>query len=415
MKKIDELRPGMEFSTAELSGSSKDKNNGPTLGTGASSFQSQTQSSKAQDKTNEDGDFKPESKVFGAQEFKPNMATGLDPLMQAGFEVKDDTSAKWRELDAQDELGGDSTLDLLDETTYNEAREEVVAKTGLGWLFWLLLGVVLIGGLEAWLFVSALWQSTPILGLVAVALSTVIIVWLIGVMWRDLRAVMFFKRTDANRLEYQRIVASGTGAQALKMVASMAKVSGVYGSSDWERFRTKVQDHYDALSVFKLYERMILRAQDEAARRIIVRTAADTAVVVALSPLAWFDMLAALFRTVRMVRRISEVYGMRLGFAGRIRLYRRVLKNLIFIGASELLTDAAADWLGAGVAGKLSAQLGQGMAAAIYSCRLGYLTVKELRPLELDREVLSLAILRRDVLANNSFRRLWLNSVKKGR
>ena len=51
MKKIDELRPGMEFSTAELSGSSKDKNNGPTLGTGTSSFQSQTQSSKAQDKT----------------------------------------------------------------------------------------------------------------------------------------------------------------------------------------------------------------------------------------------------------------------------------------------------------------------------------------------------------------------------
>ena len=234
-------------------------------------------------------------------------------------------------------------------------------------------------------------------------------------MWRDLRAVMFFKRTDANRLEYQHIVASGTGAQALKMAALMAKVSGVYGGSEWERFRTQVQDHYDALSVFKLYERMILRAQDEAARRIIVRAAADTAVVVALSPLAWFDMLAALFRTVRMVRRISEVYGMRLGFAGRIRLYRRVLKNLIFIGASELLTDAAADWLGAGVAGKLSAQLGQGVAAAIYSCRLGYLTVKELRPLEPDREVLSLAILRRDVLANNSFRRLWLNSVKKGR
>ena len=140
MKKIDELRPGMEFSTAELSGSSKDKNNGPILGTGATSFQSQTQASKAQDKTNEDSDFKPESNDFGFQDFKPNTAAGLDPLMQAGFEIKDDTSAKWRELDAQDELGGDSTLDLLDETTYNETREEVVAKTGLGWLFWLLLG-----------------------------------------------------------------------------------------------------------------------------------------------------------------------------------------------------------------------------------------------------------------------------------
>ena len=50
------------------------------------------------------------------------------------------------------------------------------------------------------------------------------------------------------------------------------------------------------------------------------------------------------------------------------------------------------------MAGKISAALGQGIAAGIYSTRLGYMTVKAVRPLEMGQRIMTLAQLRRALL-----------------
>ena len=109
-------------------------------------------------------------------------------------------------------------------------------------------------------------------------------------------------------------------------------------------------------------------------------------------------MLFTLARSLRMIREISEVYCLRCGIWGWMRLYRRLARNMIFIGMADLATDAVTDVLGAGMAGKISAALGQGIAAGIYSTRLGYMTVKAVRPLEMGQRIMTLAQLRRALL-----------------
>ena len=88
-------------------------------------------------------------------------------------------------------------------------------------------------------------------------------------------------------------------------------------------------------------------------------------------------------------------------------------RNLILIGMTDLATDAAVDVIGAGIAGKLSASLGQGVAAGIYSTRLGYMTVKAVRPLGISPKVITLAELRRDLLSKGKISELIKSDAGK--
>ena len=148
-------------------------------------------------------------------------------------------------------------------------------------------------------------------------------------------------------------------------------------------------------------------------KKIIIRRSIENGMVVALSPLAWLDMIFTFARSLRLIREISQVYGYRCGYWGRVYLYRRVIKNLIFIGVAELATDSIVDAIGASITTKLTAQLGQGVAATVYSTRLGYMTAKMIRPIPLSKEVMSLSSLRNEALLNGEFAKLVKEFTKE--
>ena len=54
----------------------------------------------------------------------------------------------------------------------------------------------------------------------------------------------------------------------------------------------------------------------------------EAAVLVALSPLATVDMMLMLWRNLRMIEDIADVYAIELGYWSRIRLIRQVFRNM---------------------------------------------------------------------------------------
>ena len=292
---------------------------------------------------------------------------------------------------------GDQSLDIPD---WEDGSSEEIPQ-GSVWtspVLWILLLITAFGGLQAWYFITGLYSQNMFTGIMASLVMVVLAALVLISLLRELRSVLLLRRADERRLEIRRIIASGTAEQALALCRIMATESHMTGHRRFDVFLHKVRDHHTAAEIFLLYEDELIREQDEMARRIIVRRSRENGLVVALSPLAWLDMLFTLARSLRMIREISEVYGLRCGIWGRMRLYRRVARNMIFIGMADLATDAVADVLGAGMAGKISAALGQGIAAGIYSTRLGYMTVKAVRPLEMGQRIMTLAQLRRALL-----------------
>jgi len=103
--------------------------------------------------------------------------------------------------------------------------------------------------------------------------------------------------------------------------------------------------------------------------------------LVALSPLALVDMMAVLWRGTKLIEQIGRIYGIGFGYASRIKLYRLLVKQVLFVGSAELVSDLAATALSAELLGKLSGRAAQGLSAGIFTARIGYKAMGLSRPL----------------------------------
>ncbi len=78
--------------------------------------------------------------------------------------------------------------------------------------------------------------------------------------------------------------------------------------------------------------------------------------MIAVSPLALVDMAFIARRNLRLINRIATLYGIELGYYSRLRLFRSVLLNIAFAGASELVREVGMDWMSQDLAARLSAR-----------------------------------------------------------
>jgi putative membrane protein len=138
--------------------------------------------------------------------------------------------------------------------------------------------------------------------------------------------------------------------------------------------------HSDA-EVFALYDNIVMKKQDKLALDVISNYSSQSAVLVAISPLALADMLLVAWRSLKMVDELSVIYGVELGYWARIRLFKSIVKNMAFAGATELAIESGLDLLSTSVATKLSARAGQGIGVGILSARFGIQALTLLRPL----------------------------------
>lgn len=166
----------------------------------------------------------------------------------------------------------------------------------------------------------------------------------------------------------------------------------------WQDFLRARQAHHNARETRDLFNYYVLAPRDASARRLITRMSSETALLVAISPVTLIDMGLMAWRNLRMIDRLAALYGLELGYASRLRLFRAVLANMAFAGASELATEVSMDLLSMNLASRLSSRAGQGMASGLLTARLGIRTLKMLRPLPFeDDRAPKLADLRRQL------------------
>ncbi|MCH4809830.1 YcjF family protein [Vreelandella neptunia] len=148
----------------------------------------------------------------------------------------------------------------------------------------------------------------------------------------------------------------------------------------WLAFQRASQPHHSGEEIQTLLRYHLLAPRDREAQRLVTRMSGETAIMVAISPLTLVDMALVAWRSLAMVDRLCRLYGLELGYASRLRLFRNVLHNMAFAGASELATDASMDMLSLDLASRLSARAGQGLATGLLSARLGLRAQRLCRP-----------------------------------
>lgn len=125
---------------------------------------------------------------------------------------------------------------------------------------------------------------------------------------------------------------------------------------------------------------------DQVALQRISTYSQQTAVMVAVSPLASMDMLIAFWRSARMVDEISQIYGYRPSLLGRWMLIKKLLHQLAFTGLTEIISDRLATLPSNRMLGIVSAAGAQGLGAGIYTARIGLYTMRECRPVPFNKQ-----------------------------
>lgn len=167
-------------------------------------------------------------------------------------------------------------------------------------------------------------------------------------------------------------------ALCLKMAKSLQLDEQSPAITQW---RNQLNETYSAQEVAQLFSQNVLKPFDLKAKKLISKMAAESAVVVAISPLSLVDMFFVAWRNLRLINKIAEIYGIELGYFTRIRLLRMVLVNIAFAGVTEVVQDIGMDWLSQDITAKLSARAAQGIGVGLLTARLGVKAMEFCRPL----------------------------------
>ncbi|MFN4057617.1 MAG: YcjF family protein [Roseinatronobacter sp.] len=260
------------------------------------------------------------------------------------------------------------------------ARLSAMAKLGLGALGSFLM---LALSVSAWDFITALINRNAVLGQVAMALLAAMA--LAALVWaaREIAGFRRLRRVDGLRRDGMQALADGDRTAALAVAQRIEQHFAGRADLDWpkSRLREGVADQPDADGVLGLCETVLLIPLDQRALAEVEAAARQVALLTALLPLPVLNVLAAMVTTLRMIRRIAEIYGGRAGVLGSVRLLRGVVAHLLATGAMAVGEDLVGSVASGGVVAKLSRRFGEGVVNAALTARLGIAATEVCRPL----------------------------------
>ena len=138
---------------------------------------------------------------------------------------------------------------------------------------------------------------------------------------------------------------------------------------------------FDADALLRLAETELMTALDQAALAEVEAAARQVATVTAFVPMALADVATALYSNLKLIRRLSEIYGGRSGSFGSLRLMRRVFSALLGAGAIALADDLIGSVASGGILAKLSRRFGEGVVNGALTARVGLAAMELSRPM----------------------------------
>lgn len=267
----------------------------------------------------------------------------------------------------------ESVLDEVTKEAKKPHRWSLLAKLSL-LAITLLVIVQTVTGL-----ISAFEQSPYLFSFYSMVLA-VVISWVAMISIKEWRKLAALKQVSVDQDTGSRLADSMQIGEAQAYIQTLLQR---YPDNKAKRaYLSQVSvEHNDAEKVL-LFDDLVLSERDELAKQYVARFAAESALLLAASPLAALDMALILWRNQAMISKIAKVYGIELGYWSRIKLIRSIIVNIIYAGTAEVATDLGTQLLSVELTGKLSARVAQGLGGGLLTARLGYQAMSLCRPIQ---------------------------------
>ena len=294
------------------------------------------------------------------------------------------------ELDEEDTLPSPATAPTVTEAPLDGAAMQTAAMLAarrpsalFRWFWRLLLAVILFfGGVAVWDGIVALLDRSGWLGTAGLTLTGAFVLVCVLILAREAAALARLGKVEKLQSDAEAALSSHEASEA---AAVLIRLDSLYSNREdlrWARANLAERrgEVMDGDTMLALAEDTLLTPLDNQARREIESAARQVATVTALVPLAFADVLAALTANIRMIRRISEIYGGRSGTLGAWRLTRAVMTHLVATGAVAVGDDLLGSIGGGHLVSRISRRFGEGLVNGALTARVGVAAIEVCRP-----------------------------------
>ncbi|MDO6445707.1 TIGR01620 family protein [Colwellia sp. 1_MG-2023] len=285
--------------------------------------------------------------------------------------------------------------------SHEALADEVIEKSKPRWLwriaFFILMILVVFEAVE---FFMLGFSQEPFIASLYAALLTIISLITGGTVIKEYRGLRQFKRREKLQKSVKESLLSDehqNGQQLCQKISENLPCDLLVQQE--QQWQENIDADLTDAEQLRLYSRQVLSSVDKKALDKTCKYSTESVVLVALSPIAIVDMLLMLWRNLKMIDEIANLYGLKLSYWSRIKLLKQVFINMVYAGATELIADVGTDLIGADLLGKLSARLAQGLGAGMLTARLGLKTMHLCRPIPFEEDAPKLKDVRKQLIS----------------
>lgn len=272
------------------------------------------------------------------------------------------------------------------EADWGEAFESTLTLTpkthGLKWL--LIGGASLFGILltfDIYQFVSTLWTQSKAMGAVLGGILFILIGLILQQLWVFFKGSRRLKKMTLLREKAEQMCRENSHGEAnawLKQLQEVFDEGPHYALLS--PVLAELPDYLNDAEVVRHLSEQFFMQLDKQAMQQIQRDSVSSAVLIAVSQLAVMDSLLVVWKTLSMVNKINQIYGVQLSRIGQFRLSLKICKAALLTYASQAGLGYMAEKTSIGLSGKIAGSVAQGVGVGIYQARIGLNAMQQIRP-----------------------------------
>ncbi|WP_342641924.1 YcjF family protein [Rhodoligotrophos ferricapiens] len=238
-------------------------------------------------------------------------------------------------------------------------------------------------GYSAYRFVEDLFARQDWLGWLAFSLAILAGIAAISIILREIWGLSRLTKMGEIRITAERAIRRDDAGDADATLASLRSLykgrrDMAHTVAAFARHADEIMDPRDRI---KLAERILMSELDRDAAGLIARSARRISILTAVTPAAALDVLFVAAQNLVMLRGLATLYGARPHLLGTIKLTRMVVTHLAVTGSIAFSDTVLQHFIGRGIAGRISARLGEGAINGIMTARIGLAAMDVVRPL----------------------------------
>ena len=251
------------------------------------------------------------------------------------------------------------------------------------WVWFLSLGLlafISFSLVDAYLTVVNLFAEQWILGVGLAGVLIVLIIALFVLIYSEAKSFIHLKAITRKQHTTEELKAIGDKQVTLSTLESNYAKTHVKSPAckHYRLFTQTIKPHHTNDEILQIYQDKVQAPLLEKARIVLRKENISAGAVSFFSPNSLLQTVGILWISMRTLKRVAFVYGLRPSLTSNLRLFRIALENLAASSLTDLVTDEIANQLGGSIGDKVIANSADAITAVALNQRLGKALIRVL-------------------------------------